>query len=73
MRIEATRPNGTAHTIRVAQDTNNPQRIFIGTGAPRGLVMELSQARELAQCLNIMADVLEAEAAQSTGLLVEGL
>lgn len=42
-------------------------------GAPRGLVMELSQARELAQSLNIMADVLEAEAAQSTGLMVESL
>ena len=42
-------------------------------GAPRGLVMELAQARELAQSLNIMADVLEAEATQSTGLMVEGL
>ena len=73
MRIEATRPNGTPHTIRIAQDTNNPQRIFIGMGAPRGLVMELAQARELAQSLNILADVLEAEATQSTGLLVEGL
>ena len=73
MHIEATRPNGTAHTIRVAQDTTNPQRIFIGMGTPRGLVMELAQARELAQNLNIMADVLEAEATQSTGLMVEGL
>lgn len=42
-------------------------------GTPRGLVLELSQARELAQSLNILADVLEAEATQSTGLLVEGL
>lgn len=73
MRIEATRPNGTPHAIRIAPDTNSPQRIFIGMGAPRGLVMELSQARELAQSINIMADVLEAEATQSTGLMVESL
>lgn len=42
-------------------------------GTPRGLVFELSQARELAQELNILADVLEAEVSQPSGLLVQDL
>ena len=71
--IPATRPNGTPHVIRVSQDVSDPQRIFIGMGAPRGLVFELSQARELAQELNILADVLEAEVSQPSGLLVQDL
>ena len=71
--IPAVRPNGTPHVIRISQDVSDPQRIFIGMGAPRGLVFELSQARELAQELNILADVLEAEVAQPSGLLVQDL
>ena len=42
-------------------------------GAPRGLVLELAEARELAQELNILADVLEAEVSQPSGLLVQDL
>ena len=71
--IPPIRPNGTPHAIRVSQDTGDPQRIFIGMGTPRGLVFELSQARELAQELNILADVLEAEVSQPSGLLVQDL
>ena len=71
--IPATLPNGTPHAIRVSQDTGDPQRIFIGMGAPRGLVLELLQARELAQELNILADVIEAEVSQPSGLLVQDL
>ena len=71
--IPATRPNGTPHAIRVSQDTGDPQRIFIGMGAPRGLVLDIAQARELAQELNILADVLEAEVCQPSGLLVQDL
>ena len=71
--IPAIRPNGTPHAIRVSQDVGDSQRIFIGMGAPRGLVFELSQARELAQELNVLADVLEAEVAQPSGLLVQDL
>ena len=71
--IQATRPNGRPHPIRVAQAYGNPQKIFVGIGTPRGLVFELSQARELAQELNILADVLEAEVCQPSGLLVQDL
>ena len=71
--IPATRANGTPHAIRVSQDTGDPQRIFIGMGAPRGLVLDIAQARELAQELNILADVLEAEVSQPSGLLVQDL
>ena len=71
--IPAIRANGTPHVIRVSQDAGDPQRIFIGMGAPRGLVMELSQARKLAQEINILADVLEAEVSQPSGLLVQDL
>ena len=71
--IPATRPNGIPHVIRVSQDTGDPQKIFVGMGTPRGLVFELSQARELAQELNILADVLEAEVSQPSGLLVQDL
>ena len=42
-------------------------------GAPRGLVLDIAQARELAQELNILADVLEAEVSQPSGLLVQDL
>ena len=71
--IPAIRPNGTPHAIRVSQDTGDPQRIFIGMGAPRGLVLDIGQARELAQALNVLADVLEAEVSQPSGLLVQDL
>ena len=71
--IQATRPNGTPHVIRVSQATGDPQRIFIGMGAPRGLVFDIAQARELAQELNVLADVLEAEVVQPSGLLVQDL
>ena len=71
--IPAIRPNGTPHVIRVSQDTGDPQRIFIGMGAPRGLVFDIGQARELAQELNVLADVLEAEVSQPSGLLVQDL
>ena len=71
--IPATRPNGTPHVIRVSQDVSDPQRIFIGMGAPRGLVLDVSQARELAREINILADVLEAEVSQPSGLLVQDL
>ena len=71
--IPATRPNGTPHVIRVSQDIGNSQRIFIGMGAPRGLVLDIAQARELAQEINILADVLEAEVVQPSGLLVQDL
>ena len=71
--IPAIRPNGIPHAIRVSQDTGDPQRIFIGMGAPRGLVLDIGQARELAQELNILADVLEAEVSQPSGLLVQDL
>lgn len=71
--IPAIRANGTPHVIRVSQDVSDPQRIFIGVGAPRGLVLELSGARDLAQELNILADVLEAEVSQPSGLLVQDL
>ena len=71
--IPATRPNGIPHVIRVSPHIGDPQRIFIGMGTPRGLVFELSQARELAQELNILADVLEAEVSQPSGLLVQDL
>ena len=71
--IPAIRANGTPHVIRVSQDVSDPQRIFIGMGAPRGLVLELAHARELAQELNILADVLEAEVSQPSGLLVQDL
>ena len=71
--IPATRANGTPHVIRVSQDIGNSQRIFIGMGAPRGLVLDIAQARELAQELNILADVLEAEVSQPSGLLVQDL
>ena len=71
--IPAIRPNGRPHPIRVAQAYGNPHKIFVGMGTPRGLVFELSQARELAQGLNILADVLEAEVAQPSGLLVQDL
>ena len=71
--IPAIRANGTPHVIRVSQDVSDPQRIFIGVGAPRGLVLELSGARELARELNVLADVLEAEVSQPSGLLVQDL
>ena len=71
--IQAIRPNGTPHVIRVSQDTGDPQRIFIGMGAPRGLVLDIAQARELARELNVLADVLEAEVCQPSGLLVQDL
>ena len=71
--IPAIRPNGRPHPIRVAQAYGNPQKIFVGMGTPRGLVMELSQARELAQEINVLADVLEAEVSQPSGLLVQDL
>ena len=71
--IPAIRPNGTPHAIRVSQDTGDPQRIFIGIGTPRGLVFDIAQARELAQELNVLADVLEAEVSQPSGLLVQDL
>ena len=71
--IPATRPNGRPHPIRVAQAYGNPQKIFVGVGTPRGLVLELPEARELAQELNILADVLEAEVVQPSGLLVQDL
>ena len=71
--IPATRPNGTPHAIRVSQDTGDPQRIFIGMGTPRGLVFDIAQARELVQELNILADVLEAEVCEPSGLLVQDL
>lgn len=71
--IPAIRPNGTPHVVRVSQDAGNSQRIFVGVGAPRGLVLELAEARELAQELNILADVLEAEVSQPSGLLVQDL
>ena len=71
--IPAIRPNGTPHVIRVSQDVSDPQRIFIGMGAPRGLVLDIAQAREFAQELNILADVLEAEVSQPSGLLVQDL
>lgn len=71
--IPATRPNGTPHVIRVSQATGDPQQIFIGMGAPRGLVFDIAQARELAQELNVLADVLEAEVSQPSGLLVQDL
>ena len=71
--IPAIRPNGTPHVIRVSQDTGDPQRIFIGMGAPRGLVLDIGQARELAREINILADVLEAEVSQPSGLLVQDL
>ena len=71
--IPATRPNGTPHVIRVSQDIGNSQRIFIGMGAPRGLVLDIAQAHELAQELNILADVLEGEVSQPSGLLVQDL
>ena len=71
--IPAIRPNGTPHAIRVSQDTGDPQRIFIGIGTPRGLVFDIAQARELARELNVLADVLEAEVSQPSGLLVQDL
>lgn len=71
--IPATRPNGTPHVIRVSQATGDPQQIFIGVGTPRGLVFDIAQARELAQELNVLADVLEAEVSQPSGLLVQDL
>ena len=71
--IPAIRPNGRPHPIRVAQAYGNPQKIFVGMGTPRGLVFELSEARELAQGINILADVLEAEVSQPSGLLVQDL
>ena len=71
--IPAIRPNGTPHAIRVSPHIADPQRIFIGMGTPRGLVFDIAQARELAQELNILADVLEAEVSQPPGLLVQDL
>ena len=71
--IPAIRPNGRPHPIRVAQAYGNPQKIFVGIGTPRGLVFDIAQARELAQELNILADVLEAEVCQPSGLLVQDL
>ena len=71
--IPAIRPNGRPHPIRVAKAYGNPQKIFVGIGTPRGLVFELSEARELALELNILADVLEAEVCQPSGLLVQDL
>lgn len=71
--IPATRPNGIPHVIRVSPHIADPQRIFVGMGTPRGLVFDIGQARELAQELNILADVLEAEVSQPSGLLVQDL
>ena len=71
--IPAIRPNGRPHPIRVAKAYGNPQKIFVGMGTPRGLVFELSEARQLAQELNILADVIEAEVSQPSGLLVQDL
>ena len=71
--IPAIRPNGRPHPIRVAQAYGNPHKIFVGMGTPRGLVFELSEARELARELNVLADVLEAEVSQPSGLLVQDL
>ena len=71
--IPAIRPNGRPHPIRVAQAYGNPQKIFVGMGTPRGLVFELSEARELAQELNVLAAVLDAEVSQPSGLLVQDL
>ena len=71
--IPATRPNGIPHVIRVSPHIGDPQRIFVGMGTPRGLVFDIAQARELAQELNILADVLEAEVSQPSGLLVQDL
>ena len=71
--IEAIRPNGRPHPIRVAQAYGNPHKIFVDMGTPRGLVFDIGKARELAQELNILADVLEAEVSQPSGLLVQDL
>ena len=71
--IPAIRPNGRPHPIRVAKAYGNPQKIFVGMGTPRGLVFDIGQARELAQELNVLADVLEAEVSQPSGLLVQDL
>ena len=71
--IPAIRPNGRPHPIRVAKAYGNPLKIFVGMGTPRDLVFDIGQARELAQGLNILADVLEAEVCQPSGLLVQDL
>ena len=71
--IQAIRPNGRPHPIRVAKAYGNPHKIFVGIGTPRGLVFDIGQARELAQEINILADVLEAEVSQPSGLLVQDL
>ena len=71
--IPAIRPSGRPHPIRVEKAYGNPQKIFVGMGTPRGLVFELAEARQLAQELNILADVLEAEVCQPSGLLVQDL
>ena len=71
--IPAIRPNCIPHVIRVSPHIGDPQRIFIGMGTPRGLVFDIAQARELAQELNVLADVLEAEVSQPSGLLVQDL
>lgn len=65
--IQAIRPNGRPHPIRVAQAYGNPQKIFVGMGTPRGLVFDIGQE------LNVLADVLEAEVCQPSGLLVQDL
>ena len=65
--------NGEIFSRFMYEAYGNPQKIFIGMGTPRGLVFDIGQARELAQELNILADVLEAEVSQPSGLLVQDL
>ena len=65
--------NGEIFARFMYEAYGNPQKIFVDMGTPRGLVFELAQARELAQELNVLADVLEAEVSQPSGLLVQDL
>lgn len=71
--IPAIRPSGRPHPIRVETAYGNPHKIFVGMGTPRGLIFDIAQARELAQELNILADVIEAGVSQPSGLMVQDL